>query len=185
MRTTFIPRGLSMRWGWVLAAAVVGSAWPARAESEPCECSTDGQSVVSEKPCLIISTYAACGISQVRNACDEPVTLVGWPLAACEGAAVCDEELLPNEEASFYFANDKRESPFRKGQVEERFTEERYVVSVDGRELDVVVSANVACMSRNRPAAEGCSSTSTGGGLMLGGVLALLGLVFQRRRVER
>ncbi|WP_223749386.1 MXAN_0125 family MYXO-CTERM protein [Myxococcus faecalis] len=184
MRTTFIPRGLSMRLGWVLATAVVGSAGPARAESEPCDCVTERQSVVSEKPCLIISTYATCGTSRVRNACDEPVTLVGWPLAGCEGATVCDEELLPNEEASFYFANDQRADPLQKGQVEERFEEEHYVVSVDGQEHDVVVSANVACVSRDTPSG-GCSSTSTGGGLLLGGVLALLGAVLRRRRVAR
>ncbi|MCP3063283.1 hypothetical protein LXT21_31345 [Myxococcus sp. K38C18041901] len=180
MRTTFIPRGLSM----VLAAVVVGSAWPARAESEPCDCVTERQSVVSEKPCLIISTYATCGTSRIRNACDEPVTLVGWPLAGCEGATVCDEELLPNEEVSFYFANDKREDPLRKGQVEERFEEEHYVVSVDGQEHDVVVSANVSCVSRDTSSG-GCSATSTGGGLLLGGVLALLGAMLRSRHAGR
>ncbi|NTX63202.1 hypothetical protein HUA74_21355 [Myxococcus sp. CA051A] len=167
---TFRPRVGAAWFGWMLLAGVGGSL-VAHARSEQCECITERQSVVSEMPCLVISSRATCGASTVRNACDEPVTLKGWPLVQCEGGR-CDEELLPEEEASFYFSDGRGLSLPMKVQPEERFEEETFIVSVDGEERDLVLSATVSCVTKDA-SAKGCSSSP--GGIALAGVLALLG----------
>jgi|GEM_PF-3485008 len=167
---TFWPLNGTAWLGWLLLTGL-GGALAAHAESDPCDCVTDGQSVVSEMPCLIIATYSSCGASTVRNACDAPVTLVGWPLVGCADG-LCDHVLQPNEEASFHFADGRGQSLSMKWGVEERFEEETFIISVDGQERDLVVSASVSCVTEKQ-SPSGCASSP--GGIALAGVLALLG----------
>ncbi|WP_240357140.1 MXAN_0125 family MYXO-CTERM protein [Myxococcus eversor] len=167
---TFWPRNGAAWLGWLLLTGL-GGALAAHAESDPCDCVTDRQSVVSEMPCLIIAAYSSCGASTVRNACDTPVTLVSWPLVGCADG-LCDLELQPNEQASFHFADGRGRSSSMKWGVEERFEEETFTVSVDGEERDLVVSASVSCVT-GKESPSGCASSP--GGIALAGVLALLG----------
>ncbi|MFY2560735.1 MXAN_0125 family MYXO-CTERM protein [Corallococcus terminator] len=164
--------------GWLLLAGV-GGALAAHAESDPCDCVTDHQSVVSEMPCLVISAYSNCGASTVRNACDAPVTLMRWPLVDC-AEGLCDLELQPNEQASFHFVGGRGQSLSMKWGVEERFEEESFTVSVEGEERDLVVSASVSCVT-GKESPSGCASSP--GGMALAGVLALLG-GWRRRRAS-
>lgn len=173
---TFWPRGGVAWFGWMLLAGV-GGALAAHAESDPCDCVTDHQSVVSEMPCLIIAAYSSCGASTVRNACDAPVTLVQWPLVQCADGP-CDQVLQPGEETSFHFATPRGQSLPEKWGVDERFEEETFTVSIEGEEHDLVVSASVSCVTK-KDAPSGCASAP--GGLGLAGVLALLG-GWRRRR---
>lgn len=175
---TFWPLSRAAWLGWLLLAGA-GGALAAHAESEPCDCVSDHQSVVSEMPCLIISAYSSCGASTVRNACDVPVTLMQWPLVQCADGP-CDWVLQPDEQTSFYFATTQGQSLSATWGVDERFEEEHFTVSIDGQEHDLIVSANVSCVT-GKEAPGGCASAP--GGLALAGVLALSG-AWRRRRAR-
>ncbi|MCP3102465.1 hypothetical protein LZ198_26685 [Myxococcus sp. K15C18031901] len=166
--------------GWMgLLGAVVAPA--ARAESEPCDCVKENQSVRSETPCLLIFTYTGCATSSVRNTCAFPVTLEDWPLTDCQDSR-CSRLLEPRQEAAFYFGTPRDWSPRGKVEREERFDEETFSVRVDGRLQSVTVTAEVTCLERTA-SKSGCSSTA--GGLAWPAVLALLGLRARRRADAR
>lgn len=164
-------RGLA---AWLGCAGMLALGLPssARAESEPCPCSTSNQSVVSEVPCLVIRAAFGCEASTVRNACDETVTLVDWPLSSCPDS-VCSQELPPNGEAGFHFTRGENNT--------EGFFENAYTVRADGSEQQLAVSAEVTCdaVSLPLPAKKGCSAAP--GALAASGVVLLVGTLARRR----
>lgn len=170
-------RGLSTWLG--LAGLLVAPA--ALAASDLCDCVSENQSVRSETPCLHITAYAGCSTSKVRNACKFPVTLEDWPLATC-GSSRCSRVLQPGEDADFIFAGPRdRDAPLHKRDREERFDEETFTVTVEGRPRAVTVTAEVSCLTGEQTQS-GCSSTA--GAAALPAVLMLLGLRAGRRRAE-
>ncbi|NOJ83308.1 hypothetical protein HNV28_34190 [Myxococcus xanthus] len=154
---------------WLGCASVLGLSGIARAESEPCPCSTSNQSVVSEVPCLIFRASVRCGLSSVRNACARTVTLVDWPLSSCSDS-VCTQALAPGDEAGFIFGR----AAFERS----RFVEQSYTVRVDGVDQRLAISAEVTC--RDVPDSDGCAAAP--GALGAAGVALLVGAVARRRR---
>ncbi|AKQ69979.1 hypothetical protein A176_006891 [Myxococcus hansupus] len=153
----------------------LGLSSPARAESEPCACTMSNQSVVSEVPCLVIRASASsCEYSNVRNACDEAVTLVDWPLASCPNG-VCSVELLPEQAADFVFTGIRnREEPFHV---------QSGTVRRDGVAHQVAISAEILCVAHIPPRPnEGCSAAPGAWGAA--GLTLLAGVVARRRRAR-
>ncbi|WP_240358313.1 MXAN_0125 family MYXO-CTERM protein [Myxococcus vastator] len=158
-------------WLGCASVLVLGLSGSARAESPPCDCSTSNQSVVSEVPCLTVRTAVSCGQSTVRNACEQTVTLVDWPLWNCPDGR-CTQELPSGEEVGFIFA--------RKDREEVRFVEQSYTVRVDGADQQLAVSAEVTCSGVRDSGGDGCAAAS--GALGAAGVALLMGAVARRRR---
>ncbi|WP_434346735.1 MXAN_0125 family MYXO-CTERM protein [Myxococcus virescens] len=154
---------------WLGCASVLGLSGIARAELEPCPCSTSNQSVVSEVPCLIFRASVRCGLSNVRNACAQAVTLVDWPLSSCPDS-VCTQALAPGDEAGFIFGREAFEG--------ERFVEQSYTVQVDGVDQRLAISAEVTC--RDVRDSDGCAAAP--GALGAAGVALLVGAMIRRRR---
>ncbi len=165
----FRGRGMAAWLGGAVMLAL-GPASAARAESEPCRCIASNQSVVSEVPCLIFRAAVSCEVSSVRNACEQAVTLVDWPLTRCPDS-VCSLELLPREEARFVFDGEVFE--------QEGFFEQTYAVRVAGAEQQLTVSAEVTCRDIQPPAKEGCAAAP---GPLAAGAALLAGAVSRRRR---
>lgn len=154
---------------WLGCAGVLGLSGVARAESVPCACTTSNQSVVSELPCLIFRTSDSCGASSVRNACEQTVTLVDWPLLSCMDRA-CTQALAPGEEAGFTFGMEEFET--------DRLAEQSYTVRVDGEDQRLTISAEVTC--RDASDSNGCAAAPSA--LGAAGVALLVGAVVRRRR---
>ncbi len=162
-----LARGVAA-WLGLGLLGVTGSAW---GQSDPCRCSVLNPSVVSEHPCLVINT-GACGNSRVTNTCAEAVTLVEWPLQACEPPLrYCSRELRPGESAAFDFLGQEPE-----GDV---FVEEdEYVVEVHGQGRPLTATAD-----ESRPPAP---PREEAGGCAVGpGALAALGVLLWAGPVAR
>ncbi|ATB44569.1 MXAN_0125 family MYXO-CTERM protein [Corallococcus macrosporus] len=158
-------------WLGCASALVLGLSGSARAESVPCACTTSNQSVVSEVPCLIFHASVSCGQSLVRNACEQTVTLVDWPLSSCPHS-VCTQALAPGEEVGFIFGREEFET--------NRVAEQSHTVRMDGVDQPLTISAEVTC--RDDPASSGMGCAAAPGALGAVGVALLAGAVMRRRR---